>query len=772
LVDDAPSMTLWRQTVDEFIALLSGAGIFRNVQRWTLAVVEAEGAVNDERQTELRLYPEAASPGDTRRQHDAAELLDQQRRRLFLLVTDCSSIVWDSGAAQRFLQPLAASNLVSLVQLLPETLWPTTALGLARETRLTSTQPLATNAQLFPGQNKNNDPYPIPVVSLEPDVLRLWAGFLAGRERRSQIAYYLPTDDDAAIDVDAALRELGITPQPVPVAADVDPAELYNRFRARVPQRARPLAAYFAAAPLTLSVMRMVQAALLPRATHADFVHVFYSGLLQRVTAQTEARPDSEILYDFVGGDAMRRYLLARLPNATAEQVVELVITELSRYVRENLEQPGGFDAILTAPGASGMLQVDVTARYFAQVTAQMLRYLGGVYATFADNLESLILPQPPLDAGELAAAEADRAAALATAAVQSWRGLQESARSLLENSGESDIRTLLRTDPAQPPMRLQTSGWLDGRATQQIPSNASSEIRRAHELEVKLLQSLRPQMSAFWRRITAPGLAVPPEITALPHILVGAPPLKLDWCWIPDGKFQMGGEHDYDGKPIHTVDVAGFWLARYPATNEQFRLFIAAGGYDTPDWWTNAGWRERQQEKWSQPLYWQDSQWNNERQPVVGVSWYEAAAFCAWAAGVTGEKIQLPGEAQWEKGAQGSDGRVYPWGKAVPTNKLCNFNGNVDRTTPVGQYSPQGDSSYGCADMSGNVWEWCLSKYKQYPYKEDDGRNNSDGTDVRMVRGGSWYTDRNSARCAYRYWYNPVSRYVDVGFRCASAAF
>ena len=113
----------------------------------------------------------------TYRRHAATELLDQQRRRLFLVVTDCSSVVWDSGAAQRLLQPLAAHNLVSLVQVLPEEMWPTTALGLAEETRLTTSGALAANAELLVGQRRADDAYPIPFVSLETESLRRWSGF-------------------------------------------------------------------------------------------------------------------------------------------------------------------------------------------------------------------------------------------------------------------------------------------------------------------------------------------------------------------------------------------------------------------------------------------------------------------------------------------------------------------------------------------------------------------------------------------------------------------
>lgn len=267
-------------------------------------------------------------------------------------------------------------------------------------------------------------------------------------------------------------------------------------------------------------------------------------------------------------------------------------------------------------------------------------------------------------------------------------------------------------------------------------------------------------------------ALAAPAAKIAIPHIVTGAAPLQMAWCWVPRGEFTMGSQYKDDEKPAHKVHVDGFWLARAPVTNAQYRRFIEAGGYDQTRWWTEAGWQQRQAAKWSQPGYWDDSKWNGAQQPVVGVSWYEAAAFCDWAAEATGAAIHLPTEAEWEKGARGVDDRIYPWGAAEPDQRLANFSGMIGKTTPVGRYSPQGDSPYGCADMAGNVWEWCASKLVAYPYQVGDGRNNITGTDVRVLRGGAWHDSRNLVRCAYRIGGDPRYRYYDVGFRCASTAF
>lgn len=119
-------------------------------------------------------------------------------------------------------------------------------------------------------------------------------------------------------------------------------------------------------------------------------------------------------------------------------------------------------------------------------------------------------------------------------------------------------------------------------------------------------------------------------------------------------------------------------------------------------------------------------------------VSWHDANAYCAWLSHTTGRTYHLPTEQQWEKAARGTDGREYPWGNEPPTDKLCNFNMNVGDTTPVGSYSPQGDSPYGVADMAGNVWEWCEGLY-------DDEHT------WRVVRGGSWYSTPDYTRAGFR---------------------
>lgn len=197
-------------------------------------------------------------------------------------------------------------------------------------------------------------------------------------------------------------------------------------------------------------------------------------------------------------------------------------------------------------------------------------------------------------------------------------------------------------------------------------------------------------------------------------------------------------------------IELPEFWISKIPVTQAAYKQFIDANPrYDVPyvdaDWAKPYNWDK---EKRTYPA-------DKADHPVVFVSWYDAIAFCKWAG------LQLPTEEQWEKAARGKNGQKYPWGNNEPTDKLCNFNKKVGGTTPVGQYSPQGDSPYGCVDMSGNVWEWCLNKYKT---PQDTQIDKSD--DWRVLRGGSWYGHANFVRAACRSNNNPDYRGNDCGFR------
>ncbi len=223
-------------------------------------------------------------------------------------------------------------------------------------------------------------------------------------------------------------------------------------------------------------------------------------------------------------------------------------------------------------------------------------------------------------------------------------------------------------------------------------------------------------------------------------------------------GEFEMGGERYSDEKPRHKVTVGDFRMSKYPVTNGQYARFVAAAGHRPPPHW-------RGDRPPAELL----------AHPVVGVSWHDAMAYCAWWSRERGELVRLPSEAEWEKAARGTDRREYPWGDNFDA-RLCNMSETgIGGTSPVGIF-PQGASPYGCLDMAGNVWEWTSSLWGKkvgepdfgYPYDATDGREEHRASDdvLRVVRGGSWLYDEDDVRCAYRSGFNPTFRYLTIGFR------
>jgi formylglycine-generating enzyme required for sulfatase activity len=214
---------------------------------------------------------------------------------------------------------------------------------------------------------------------------------------------------------------------------------------------------------------------------------------------------------------------------------------------------------------------------------------------------------------------------------------------------------------------------------------------------------------------------------------------------FVPGGVYTLGADISEREKPIHRVELSPFWIGKYPVTNAQYALFLEA--------------RPEQ----AKPEYWDNKQFNQPDQPVVGVSWDEAGAYCAWA------ELMLPSEAQWEAAARGGDQRRFPWGDAEPTAELANFDRKVGRTSHVGSY-PEGVGPFGTLDQAGNVWEWCLDVWDERAYAERDGRRDpvAEGTKAsgRVVRGGSWAYQSWGLRASYRFWSHSGSRVRSLGFR------
>jgi len=178
----------------------------------------------------------------------------------------------------------------------------------------------------------------------------------------------------------------------------------------------------------------------------------------------------------------------------------------------------------------------------------------------------------------------------------------------------------------------------------------------------------------------------------------------------VPAGPFRMGRPDDDlfaepEERPARTVTLGAFAIDVHPVTNRRFREFVAAGGYAEERWWSAEGWAWLQRTAVRAPRSFGDPALSAGDQPVAGVSWHEAEAFCRFAG------RRLPTSAEWERAARGTEGRRFPWGDALPHRGLCNFAGRVGRTTPIGSYT-DGVSPCGCHDMAGNVNGWVADVY------------------------------------------------------------
>jgi formylglycine-generating enzyme required for sulfatase activity len=248
----------------------------------------------------------------------------------------------------------------------------------------------------------------------------------------------------------------------------------------------------------------------------------------------------------------------------------------------------------------------------------------------------------------------------------------------------------------------------------------------------------------------------------ALTHIITWEKDGK-EMVYIPAGEFPMGSDEGRDNEsPAHMVYVNAFYIDRYPVTNEEYKRFVDATGYPVPCY--EVEWADLYDYNWDPDE--RTPPEGKEKHPVVLVKWEDARAYAAWVG------KRLPTEAEWERAARSTDGRRWPWGNEF-VEGCCNIReSNAGGTTPVGQYSPEGDSPEGGGDMVGNVWEWTSSLFRPYPYDANDGRESLVANGWRVLRGGSWLNNlaQGLAHCTARL-DGDFLFFNNVGFRCALSA-
>ena len=306
-------------------------------------------------------------------------------------------------------------------------------------------------------------------------------------------------------------------------------------------------------------------------------------------------------------------------------------------------------------------------------------------------------------------------------------------------------------------PFGFASFQWVDIRADGQYTPGVTRLIGTVHK-------RLGVEQEQAHRR----ALLQPPDVS-------GILPPPFEWCEVPAGKVTLTNLGGYL-KEQTTFEVGQFWMAKYPITNAQFRVFVdALDGYRNSNWWSYSSEAQKWRKRNGTP---EKPSFKGDDLPLTNVTWYEAVAFCRWmgwkldpvpkkalqirvkdAADIL---VRLPTEQEWQRAAQGDDSRVYPWGNRFEEIRANTIEGGAKMETPVTQY-PEGASPFGIVDMAGNVNEWSITAW-------ESGNSNIDNDKPRVLRGGSWLVGHQQVRVVSRGANYLHARDILFGFRVVAA--
>jgi formylglycine-generating enzyme required for sulfatase activity len=507
IIDTSAGMTLWQRLIEDIQRLLRCYGSFRDLRVWEL--VDIDGKIG-------------LKSGADRSIRSPKELLTSDGRRLTMVFSDCTADYWWNGTLQPVLASWGAAMPTVIWQVLPDWMWKRTALGAGEYVSIRNRIPGATNKELNPTflslrpsqrrpqrnmANSRSDlgvslvpPICVPVISTDGDSIADWSCMLAGDRRQATPGFVLPAS--------------GWEKYRNRLVAE-SPAQRLEQFRLRATPHARRLAALLSAAPvITLPVMRLIRAAMLPESSPLPVAEVFLSGLLQRVSDQETTNNSELVQYDFPV--ATRDCLLDILPVVEAIEIIEAV----SQHVAERLNFTlVDFRALLLSPDLRA--EADrYGLRAFARVTAQILRKLGGDYVALADRFEH---PQDPIEQNT------------------------EPVDFFLEDL-EYEVAKFINFPPLQ--VCEYESAFIA--AIQDRFDFETAKIER---------QSALLGLGVKWRIDRRPGVA-----WGYTESLLGDR-VGLDMIAIPGGSFKMGDETQ------HNVMLQPFYLGRYSITQAQWRV-------------------------------------------------------------------------------------------------------------------------------------------------------------------------------------------------------
>ncbi|MDZ8236677.1 MAG: SAV_2336 N-terminal domain-related protein [Nostoc sp. ChiQUE01a] len=384
VVDEGTSMFLWQQTIKEFKQLLERHGAFRDVRTWGLFT---------NRDNKVWLRPRTGNLSRQKRLHNPRELIDPNGRRLFIIISDCVSPAWYNGAITKTLAAWASTAPTTIIQVLPEWLWERSALGVAESILLRGLAPGVPNQQLIMtaldllDESDVCNRLKIPVVTLEPESLKNWARMVAGAGEVQTKGSLLATDAEILDGSSESTENSNV---------ELTAKQRLQRFRLTASPMARKLAGLLAAAPVSLPVVRLIQQTMLDKSSQVHVAEVFLGGILKPLSSVDEYEEADKIQFDFA--DGVRDLLLDGVPLTESTEVLRKVSEYVAARVGLSVDE---FTAMLVNPGL-GDRSSGVLVRPFAQITAKVLRRLGGKYAELAEEIEQqakeILVANPKLD--------------------------------------------------------------------------------------------------------------------------------------------------------------------------------------------------------------------------------------------------------------------------------------------------------------------------------------------------------------------------------------
>ncbi len=702
VVDQSSTMIFWRKAIQELQQLLEVQGAFRDVQVW--------GLLTNKEEIYLR-----RGIGKTARKHrpyHPRSLVDPSGKRLILVASDCITDIWHNGKAFAMLKVWTKNHPVAIIQMLPQWLWQRTGLSLGAKVQFSTLTPRIANQDLLIKKILLWDDInfatgtKIPIFTLEEESARTWSKMIGGRSDAHVTGFVFPAD---------------FTPFILPEAdSPTQTAEITSNFRRTASPMARKLASLLSAAPIiTLPIVRIIQAQMLPQSQQVHVAEVFLGGIIKRkqpvkarhfsnpnnstsnesvstvITTQgsnpnnstsdneitPETNPD-DIEFDFISEEVRNNFLEAA-PVSDSLEIIEVISKYFAKKLGKTLSE---FNALLRKPQINDENIENI--KPFALLSAKVLKRLGGDYVQFAEEIE------------------------------RDW-----------ENQKSENTETIPLI-----PFTFET-----------VTVNRRGEIiNREAKTAQYFTENIPP--SPIVRRGD------------------GSEVIPLEMVYIPGGTFMMGspeGEGRDDEKPQHQVTVPTFFMGKYQVTQEQWKAVANLPQVD--------------KELKPEPSRFkpEDNQKNNL--PVEKVSWYDAEEFCKRLSKHTGKQYRLASEAEWEYACRAGTTTPFHFGETI-TSELANYRASRtfadeskgeyrEKTASVGQFPP---NAFGLHDMHGNVYEWCCDTWHEnYEGAPNDGSSwIGDRSYQRVRRGGSWLNFPENCRSANRYYFNPAYDDVHNGFR------